>query len=139
MPNFYYIIFEYTSPKNIFPNLFRGTGKAQKEAELNKQLKIKEFTDIKPLDSPHFTFDYREMEFMLTGQWDMWIKPICENGKLVDVEKIVNCNIALDEKNNYPELYNLLSEYCGYKSIEQTLLHKLQEMEQAYWDRQVND
>jgi len=118
MPNFYYISFKYESPNNFSP----------------KKLAIKEFTDIKPLKDPHFSFDLREMEFMLTGHWDMWVKmTLSENGKLLKIDKEVNCNIAID--NDYPEMYILLTEFCAPKEPDDTLLPIINEMERKYWDR----
>lgn len=118
MPNFYYISFKYEAPNQYSP----------------KRLTIKEFTDIKPLKDPHFCFDLCEIEFMLTGHWDMWVNATIKNDKLLRVQKEVNCNIALD--NEYPEMYILLTEFFAPAEPDDTLLPQIYEMERKYWERQ---
>lgn len=115
MPNFYYISFKYESGK----------------------LSIKNFSDIKPLKDPHFSFDLKEIEFMLTGQWDMWVDITLKDDKLVCVKKEVNCNIAVD--NDYPEMYILLAEYCAPNEPDHLLLPKIYAMEDEYWKRQPRE
>nr|QBK88115.1 MAG: hypothetical protein LCMAC202_04770 [Marseillevirus LCMAC202] len=117
MPKFYYISFKYDSPNQFLP----------------KRLAIKEFTDIKPLQDPHFSYDLCEIEFMLTGHWDMWVDMTLKDDKLVRVRKEVNCNVALD--NEYPEMYILLTEFFAPAEPDDTLLPKIYEMEQRYWSK----
>jgi len=114
MPKFYYISFKYESDK----------------------LKIKEFTDIKPLRDPHFAFDLCEIEFMLSGQWDMWVKMTLEGDRLVKVEKEVNCNVALDDK--YPELYILLNDHYSPAQPDNTILPVIYDLERQYWELREN-
>ena len=111
MPNFYYISFKYES----------------------NRLAIKDISDIKPLKDPHFSFDLNEMEFMLTGHWDMWVDFTLKEDRLVKVRREVNCNVALD--NEYPEMYILLTEFYAPAEPDDTLLPQLYEMERKYWDR----
>ena len=117
MPNYYYISFQYGSISKFFP----------------AKLSIKNITDVKPLKDPHFVFDLREMEFLLTGQWDIWIKMTLKNDKLVLVEKVVNCNVAINEQ--YPEMYILLTEYFAPKEPDDVLLPQIYELERKYWER----
>ena len=119
MPNFYYISFEYEAPNKYSP----------------KRVAIKDFTDIKPLKDPHFSFDLREIEFMLTGHWDMWVNATIKDDRVVRVQKEVNCNVALD--NDYPEMYILLTEFCAPAEPDDTLLPKIYKMEQEYWDKNI--
>jgi hypothetical protein len=117
MPKFYYISFKYDSPNEFMP----------------KRLSIKEFSDVKPLKDPHFSFDLREIEFMLTGHWDMWVNVTLKDDKLVRVQREVNCNVALD--NEYPEMYILLTEFYTPAEPDDTLLPQIYEMEAKYWEQ----
>jgi hypothetical protein len=120
MPQFYYISFKYEAPYNFSA----------------KRISIKDVTNIKPLRDPHFTFDLREMEFMLTGHWDMWVEPTFKDDRLVRVRKEVNCNVALE--NEYLEMYILLTEHCAPAEPDDTLLPRIYEMEKGYWDIRDN-
>lgn len=115
MPCFYYISFKYDSPNKL----------------ISKKLSIKDFTTIKPLKDPHFTFDLREIEFMLTGHWDMWVIMTINNDKLVQVEQEFNCNLATS--NNYPEMYILLADKYTPAEPDDTLLPQIYAHEKKYW------
>lgn len=95
-------------------------------------MSIKDFSDTKPLKDPHFTFDLREIEFMLTGHWDMWVDFTLDNDKLVRVRGEVNCNVALD--NEYPEMYILLTEFYAPAEPDDTILPQIYAKEQEYRD-----
>ena len=118
MPNFYYISFKWDTPSKYIP----------------KRLMVKAFGDIKPLRDPHFCFDRREMDFLLTGHWDIWVKyTLDKKERLVRVQKEVNVNAALEK--NYPELWYLLTEFCSPKEPDALLLPQIEELEKRYWER----
>ena len=101
---FFYISFKYETTNPLLP----------------KKIYMKEFTTLKPLRDPHVCFDFQEMEFLLSGQWDIWLKPIFEDNVFIGVEKIVNCYEAAE--NSYQELYIVLSKFYSPSEPDDILL-----------------